>query len=150
MRAPPSLGFAHRRLLGVGLATLMMGTPYVAQHLEMLPKASTAQSRRFADFFDFDPDSCYSSSAISPSAVVNDGLSVNVYDPSYVEGCRDEGQLTNSNTYHRRAVIAQNDNTYAVHMYALYFMKDKDRKTHQVESVAGYSLGGQRHYWESG
>ncbi len=143
MHAPQPAIYACRRLLCVGLATLLTVCPCIAQHLEMLPEASTPDMRRFAVFFDFDLDSCYPSSAISPGLVVNSGLSVNSYDPSYVEGCRDEEQLTKANTYHRRAAITQNGNTYAVHMYALYFMKDKDLPAHQAEGVLGH-----RHDWE--
>ena len=91
----------------------------------MLPEASDAQMRRFAVFFDFDTDSCYSSPAISPTGVINGGMSVTQIDTSYVKGCRERAQLDDSNTYYRRAVIMKNGVTYSVHMYALYFMKDK-------------------------
>ena len=91
----------------------------------MLPEASDAQMRRFAVFFDFDTDSCYPSPAISPTGVINGGMSVTQIDTSYVKGCRERAQLDDSNTYYRRAVIMKNGVTYSVHMYALYFMKDK-------------------------
>ena len=94
--------------------------------------------RRFAVFFDFDKDSCYPSPAISPTGVINGGMSLSEIDTSYVLGCREPAQLNNSNTYHRRAVIVKNGVTYSVRMYALYFMKDKDLPLNQLDGVGGY------------
>ena len=49
--------------------------------------------RRFAVFFDLDKDSCYPSPAISPTGVINGGMSVTEIDTSYVLGCREPTQL---------------------------------------------------------
>lgn len=119
-------------------------TPAVrAAALDKLPEAVGEQAKKWAVVFDFDTDSCYPSPAVSPSGVANPGLSVTGIDTSYVAGCRDSAQLENSNTYHRAAYIKKNGTVYVVHMYALYFMKDKDLPLHQLEG-----LGGHRHDWE--
>lgn len=111
--------------------------------MDALPEALDPQIRRLAVVFDFDTDSCYPSPAISQSGQVNGGMGVTQIDTSFVSGCRDTSQLNNSNTYHRLASITKNGVTYAVRMYALYFMKDKDLPLNQIEGV-----GGHRHDWE--
>lgn len=146
MRTFVSFGFARRLLLGVGLGSMLIGAPSLAQPLkplDMLPEASDAQMRRFAVFFDFDTDSCYPSPAISPTGGINGGMSVTQIDTSFVSGCREHRQLSNSNTYHRRAVVVKNGVTYSVRMYALYFMKDKSLPLNQTEGKLGH-----RHDWE--
>lgn len=148
MSASVFFGFSRRLLLGVGLASMLMGAATFAETLDKLPEASDAQMRRFAVFFDFDGDSCYPSPAISTrvngEVVINGGMSVTESDPSYVSGCREFKQLNNTNTYHRRTVIVKNGVTYSVRMYALYFMKDKSLPGLQTEVLGS----AHRHDWE--
>ena len=127
------------------LALLMGGVPpsLRAQGLEKLPEAAGEEAKKWAVVFDFDTDSCYPSPAISASGQLNPGLSVTGIDTSFVSGCRDARQLENSNTYHRAASIRKDGKLYVVHMYALYFMKDKDLPLNQAEGA-----GGHRHDWE--
>ncbi len=91
-----------------------------------------SESEKFAVVFDFDTDSCYPSAAVSDEGIVNPGLSVN--DWGITSGCRQGGQLEKAKTYYRKESIGD----YSVHMYALYFMKDK----------AADSVSGHRHDWE--
>jgi hypothetical protein len=121
----------------------LVSATFDARAIDGLPEATDPLTRRFAVVFDFDTDSCYPSPAISPAGQVNPGLSVTGPDASFVSGCRSPAQLTNSNTYHRRAVIKKGGVTYEVRMYALYFMKDKDTPFWQAEGVFGH-----RHDWE--
>jgi hypothetical protein len=90
------------------------------------------EAQKIAVVFDFDTDSCYPSAAVSDQRVVNPGLSVN--DWGITSGCRQGGQLENAKTYYRKASLGD----YSVHMYALYFMKDKVAET----------ASGHRHDWE--
>jgi hypothetical protein len=134
-----------RTALAILLALLTAGLPpsAQAQGLEKLPEAAGDVAKRLAVVFDFDTDSCYPSPAISPEGQFNPGLSVTGIDTSFVAGCRNARQLDNSNTYHRAALIRKGGSLYVVHMYALYFMKDKDLPLNQAEGV-----GGHRHDWE--
>jgi hypothetical protein len=138
--------FIHRQLfIAVSLAVLMGIVPRAlsAAPLKKLPEAASDSVKRWAVVFDFDTDSCYPSPAIFPTGQFNPGLSVTGIDTTFVAGCRDVAQLEDSNTYHRVATIRKDGKLFAVRMYALYFMKDKDLPLHQAEGA-----GGHRHDWE--
>lgn len=104
-----------------------------ARPFQKLPEAASDEAKLFAVAFDFDTDSCYPSPAISTRGELNPGLPSGVV---YVRPCRERSQLTNSNTYHREVSIRRRGRTYTVHMYALYFMVDRNW------------AGGHRHDWE--
>ena len=97
-----------------------------------------SEAERIAPVFDFDTDSCYPSAAISDKGVLNPGLDEDV--SGLTSGCRQPDQLQTARTYYRKASLRRDGTDYAVHMYALYFMKDKTVDT-PVDS-------GHRHDWE--
>jgi hypothetical protein len=97
-----------------------------------------SEAEKLAVVFDFDLDSCYPSAAISDQGIVNPGLDEDA--SGIVAGCREPDQLQTSKTYYRKASIQKSGANYAVHMYALYFMKDKTVDT-SVDA-------GHRHDWE--
>jgi hypothetical protein len=99
----------------------------------------TAEGTQLAPVFDFDTDSCYPSPAVFNDGRVNPGLEEQA--SGVTSGCRDASQLENSNTYYRKAAITENGVVFAVHMYALYFMKDK-----LID--AAVDAAAHRHDWE--
>lgn len=103
-----------------------------------LDEAASSHAKRWAIGFDFADDACYPSPAISVGGIVNTGLEEQ--SSGITKDCRFVEQLENSNTYYRSASITRGGVTYAVHMYALYFMKDK---TVETSWEAGH-----RHDWE--
>jgi hypothetical protein len=96
------------------------------------------EAERLAVVFDFDQDSCYPSPAVFADGVPNPGLDAQAF--GMTAGCRDPKQLQDSFTYYRKAAIRRGGVDFAVHMYALYFMKDKSI---EVPGDAGH-----RHDWE--
>jgi Necrosis inducing protein (NPP1) len=132
-------GFSKR----VGMGLMLIGAAVNAAAAGALPEAASEAVRKWAVVFDFDTDSCYPSPAVTSGGQVSQGLGVTGMDTSFVAGCRNSSQLSNSNTYHRAASISKNGKLYVVRMYALYFLKDKDLPLGQIEG-----LGGHRHDWE--
>lgn len=125
---------------GVAALALLALASACAAAFEKLPEAARDDARRAQVAFDFDKDSCYPSPAVSTDGRVNGGL-----EPTgpITGGCRDPKQLENSNTYHRRAAVTKGKVEYAVHMYALYFMKDQWAPATPTELP-----GSHRHDWE--
>jgi hypothetical protein len=125
-------------LLFVGLGFFAIGSPtYADSQFNKLDEAAGPEAKQWAVIFDFDSDSCLSSPAISSTGVQNAGLK----NSGPITGqCRESGQLDNSNTYYRKQCIEQDESSYCVHMYALYFLKD--------QVVAGADAFGHRNDWE--
>lgn len=111
-------------------------------HLVELPESADEEAKRCAVVFDFDTDSAYPSPAISKTGEVSGGLKAT---GDITGGCRDPIQLERSNTYHRMASIRKGDVTFAVHMYALYFLKDQWAPVNPLGFVG---QAGHRHDWE--
>lgn len=98
-----------------------------------------SEAESLSAVFDFDTDGCYPSAAIFDNGIVNPGLEEQA--SGIASGCRDPQQLQTARTYYRKASIRKNGTDFAVHMYALYFMKDKT-------SDAAVDAIGHRHDWE--
>jgi len=120
------------QLLGNGNAKALSGT---AHDLTVVQ----SEAERVAAVFDFDTDGCYPSAAVSDQGVVNPGQEEQRFGIAW--RCRDPAQLQTSRTYYRKATIRRNGTEFAVHMYALYFMKDKTSDA-EVDAL------GHRHDWE--
>jgi Necrosis inducing protein (NPP1) len=126
-------------MLAAARGRLYVSRAVVESSIERLPESVSTEAKRFAVVFDFDTDSCYPSPAIFANGVVNPGLEEQT--SGLTTNCRDISQLENSNTYYRKATVSRNGVEYSVHMYALYFMKDK-------WTAAAADAFGHRHDWE--
>lgn len=123
------------------LAMIVSTCAYGQSNLKGLPQDASKEALKWQPTFAFTHDSCYPSPAISPTGQVNSGL-----NPSgdQTGQCRTNEQLKNANTYYRSATIRKGSDTYAVHMYALYFMKDQ---AGVGWNPRGFEAG-HRHDWE--
>ena len=130
----------------VVLAAFLLTTSCILG-FDKLPEAASDEAKRLAVVFDFDTDSCYPSPAVSKDGQVNGGLRPT---GDITGDCRNPEQLGNSNSYYRKASITKNGVEYAVHMYALYFMKDQWAQVAPPIPLIGDEdqPGGHRHDWE--
>lgn len=104
--------------------------------------------REFHPVFDFEDDGCLPGAAISRKGEVNPG--VGGIEPT--TGCRSNNFMNEANTYHRWTTKVVGSSEYQVHMYDLYFEKDRTKVTkvvfigghrHEVETVLMYFKDGQ-------
>lgn len=110
----------------------------VTREFRGLPEAATDKAQNLAVVFDY--QGCYPSPAVSTVGSMNPGLHPS--GPIYGQ-CREPSQLDNANTYYRTVSIDRGGATYAVHMYALYFMKDQ-----VLDMAPRWPIAGHRHDWE--
>jgi len=101
--------------------------------------------RDFHPVFDFEDDGCLPDAAISREGEVNPGVG----GISLTAGCRSSNFMNEANTYHRWAAKVQGLSEYQVHMYDLYFEKDRTKlrfiggHRHEVETVLMYFKDGE-------
>jgi hypothetical protein len=127
------------RAAAVGMTFLVLSNNVHADNFKALPetKPRDVQAIWFAPEFDFDSDSCLPDAAIDVWGKQNGGLNTS---GTITGGCRHEGFMELSNTYHRYVCKEQNDSNYCAHVYALYFQKDQ--ANHVVDAI------GHRHDFE--
>ena len=113
--------------------------------LHLLEPEIQRQVREFHPAFHFDDRSCFPDYAITRTGQPNPGLS----DTTLTDGCRASGFLSRANTYHRWTSQHHNGHTYHVHLYDLYFQKDRvpylysaAGHKHDVETVIVYVTDG--------
>ena len=95
--------------------------------------------------FYFDDNSCYPDYAITRQAQPNRGIE----DYSLTHACRSEEFMSRANTYHRWSTKVAAGRTYQVHLFDLYFQKDRVPHVwgfaghkHDVETVIMYFTEG--------
>ena len=115
---------------------------------DTLPKLDAQTFQQVRDthpVFYFDDNSCFPDYAITRKGQPNPGLN----DNSLTRGCRSSQFMAEANTYHRVATQLQGGHTYQVHLYDLYFQKDRvpyffslAGHKHDVETVLVYFTDG--------
>ena len=122
-------------------------TPLRNQLADTLPKLQYTSPGAFQlvrDYhpeFYFDDNSCYPDYAITRQAQPNRGIE----DYSLTHACRSEQFMSRANTYHRWSSQVAGGRTYQVHLFDLYFQKDRvpyvwgfAGHKHDVETVIMY------------
>lgn len=124
-------------LVAVSAAALTIGLAGSASAgvLTPLAESTTTFQKAFQPYFDYDTDSCFPAAAIDASGTLNGGLSPT---GSITGQCRTD-HLGKANTYSRAK--CDSSSGWCGIVYTLYFEKD--------QAIAGSSLGGHRHDWES-
>jgi len=119
---------------------------------DTLPKLRTTDPLAFQlvedyhPIFYFDSNSCFPDYAIDRKGRPNAGLA----GSSLTGGCRNKRFMSRANTYHRWLSQTANGHTYQVHVYDLYFQKDRvpyffslAGHRHDVETVLIYFTDGE-------
>ena len=112
--------------------------------LELNDASAASLVSKYHPVFDFTDDSCLPDAAVTRYGLVNTGIGTN----SQTSGCRLKAFMDKANTYHRWAAVKAGGAEYQVHLYDLYFGKDRTKlkyvggHRHDVETVIIYFTNG--------